>query len=283
MKLQYLGTGAAEGMPAIFCDCETCRTARERGGRNLRTRSQAIVDGTLLIDFPSDTYYHFIAYGVPLSKIHSCLITHAHMDHLYAKEALMRLAQFTHLDDVTPLTFYSDAAGCRKLDTENAPYVHEDRIRSKQIALYEPFEVEGYTVTALRAQHDPKSDPVVYLIEKDGRTLFYSNDTGGYPEESWAYLASLEKPIDLVSFDCTFGNKDTDDHGHMTVSRCIAARERLKEIGAVSEATVYVLNHFSHNGEVMLYEELSELVAKDGEAWTSLMFGKFSGFFMHVR
>ena len=27
----------------------------------------------------------------------------------------------------------------------------------------------------------------------------------------------------------------------------------------------------------------AELVAKDGEAWTSLMLGKFSGFFMHVR
>ena len=264
MKLQYLGTGAAEGMPAIFCDCVTCRTARERGGRNIRTRSQAIVDGVLLIDFPADTYYHFLTYGVPLTKIHSCLITHSHMDHLYAKEALMRLSQFSHLDDRTPLTFFSDASGCQKLDAENAPYVKEDAIRTRQIPLCTPFEVEGYTVTALRAQHDPKSDPVVYLIEKDGRTLFYSNDTGGYPEESWAYLASLQKPIDLVSFDCTFGNKDTDDHGHMTVSRCIAARERLQKIGAVSDTTVYVLNHFSHNGEVMLYEELSELVAKDG-------------------
>lgn len=264
MKLQYLGTGAAEGMPAIFCDCETCRTARERGGRNIRTRSQAIVDGVLLIDFPADTYYHFLTYGVPLTKIHSCLITHSHMDHLYAKEALMRLSQFSHLDDRTPLTFFSDASGCQKLDEENAPHVKQDLIRTKKIPLCTPFEVEGYTVTALRAQHDPKSDPVVYLIEKDGRTLFYSNDTGGYPEESWEYLASLKKPIDLVSFDCTFGNKDTDDHGHMTVSRCIAARKRLQQIGAVSDKTVYVLNHFSHNGEVMLYEELSELVAKDG-------------------
>ena len=31
MKIQYLGTGAAEGIPAIFCECDTCKKARELG------------------------------------------------------------------------------------------------------------------------------------------------------------------------------------------------------------------------------------------------------------
>lgn len=264
MKLQYLGTGAAEGIPAIFCDCETCRTARERGGRNIRTRSQSIIDGCLLIDFPSDTYYHFLTYNLPLSKIHSCLITHAHMDHLYAKEALMRRHGFTHLEDETPLTFYADRAGCMKLAEAVDHEPREDVVRSVQIPLYTPFEVEGYTVTALRAQHDVKSDPVVYLIEKDGRTLLYANDTGGFPEQSAAYLENLGRKIHLVSFDCTFGAKDTDDHGHMTLSRCAAEKRRFMEWGIADEDTIFVINHFSHNGEKMLYEDLSELARKEG-------------------
>ena len=31
MKIKYLGTAAAEGVPAIFCNCETCKEARKLG------------------------------------------------------------------------------------------------------------------------------------------------------------------------------------------------------------------------------------------------------------
>lgn len=43
MKITYLGTAAAEGFPAMFCNCEYCREAKKLGGKNIRTRSQAII------------------------------------------------------------------------------------------------------------------------------------------------------------------------------------------------------------------------------------------------
>lgn len=55
MEIQYLGTAAAEGWPALFCDCDICRRARAAGGKDLRTRTQSMIDGTILIDFPPDT------------------------------------------------------------------------------------------------------------------------------------------------------------------------------------------------------------------------------------
>ena len=51
MKIKYLGTAAAEGVPAIFCRCEVCRKSKAAGGRNIRTRSQSIIDDRLLLDF----------------------------------------------------------------------------------------------------------------------------------------------------------------------------------------------------------------------------------------
>ncbi len=33
MKLKYLGTAAAEGIPALFCRCEMCAYARKAGGK----------------------------------------------------------------------------------------------------------------------------------------------------------------------------------------------------------------------------------------------------------
>ena len=42
MEITYLGTAAAEGIPGIYCGCETCRRAIAAGGRNIMTRSQDI-------------------------------------------------------------------------------------------------------------------------------------------------------------------------------------------------------------------------------------------------
>ena len=53
MKFQFLGTCAAEGFPALWCDCDNCKKARAIGGRAMRSRSQAIIDDCLLIDDPS--------------------------------------------------------------------------------------------------------------------------------------------------------------------------------------------------------------------------------------
>ncbi len=52
MKLTYLGTAAAEGWPAVFCNCPCCRQARVLGGKDIRTRSQALVNEDLLLDLP---------------------------------------------------------------------------------------------------------------------------------------------------------------------------------------------------------------------------------------
>ena len=82
MKLKYLGTAAAEGFPAVFCNCQYCREARELGGKNIRTRSQSLINDDLLIDFPPDTYHHFLTQSIEGDKIKYLLITHAHSDHL---------------------------------------------------------------------------------------------------------------------------------------------------------------------------------------------------------
>ena len=38
MKIRFLGTAAAEGWPAVFCACESCKRAERLGGKDIRTR-----------------------------------------------------------------------------------------------------------------------------------------------------------------------------------------------------------------------------------------------------
>ena len=42
MKLQFLGTAAAERIPAMFCACDTCKRALRAGGRNIMKHKIAL-------------------------------------------------------------------------------------------------------------------------------------------------------------------------------------------------------------------------------------------------
>ena len=77
MKLQFLGTAAAEGIPSLFCQCDVCEKARARGDREIRSRSQAIVNDCLIIDLPCDTFYHATRFGIDLSRTRNFLISSA--------------------------------------------------------------------------------------------------------------------------------------------------------------------------------------------------------------
>lgn len=265
MKLQYLGTAAAEGIPAVFCDCCVCRESRKRGGKNIRTRSQALVDDCLLIDFPADTYMHYLANNFNLADIRSCLITHSHSDHLYPTEFVMRKeGGFSHRKTKEPLVFYSGKNSYDMIcDVIKKNNINENDIRGKYIRPYECFQVEQYMVTALDASHDSKSDPYVYIIEKDGKRILYAHDTSDYPTASWDYLTKYNAVFDLVSLDCTAADKKIEYVGHMNLERCIAMRKKLCEIGVACKNTKFILNHFSHNGGNVLYEEFCKIAEKE--------------------
>jgi phosphoribosyl 1,2-cyclic phosphate phosphodiesterase len=265
MKLKFLGTGASEAIPGLFCDCDICTRSMQAGGKNIRTRSQAIVDDTILIDFPPDTYLHLIRDRIPLTKIHTCIITHNHCDHLCSDELEARRPGFAHLADETPLNIYGTApAGNDILRVQqrfNMPH-EQDCVIYNVITPFVPFEAEGYTITALKADHDPYCDPVIYLIEKDGKSLLYANDTGVFPDETWAYLERVKPRLAFVSLDCTMFHIDCT-RGHMGLASAETVKQRLIHIGAADDDTVFYLNHFSHNGGAT-YDDMLPAAADKG-------------------
>lgn len=266
MKIQYLGTAAAEGVPAIFCDCDNCKRSRKLGGKNIRTRSQAIIDETLLVDFPADTYMHFLRYNLPMTKIKSCIITHSHMDHLYPIELEMRISGcYAQVDSGEALTVYSAQSGYDMVRGVIERYnISENDVRAVLIKSFEMFEADGYKITPIKASHDPSSSPVVYAIEKDGKRLLYFNDSSELCEESMKCLKTFsDQPFDLISLDCTAACLDIEYVGHMNLKRCSAIREAFFEIGVADENTRFVLTHFSHNGTNVVYDDFVKIAAEE--------------------
>lgn len=255
MILQYLGTAAAEGTPALFCDCEICRVSRARGGRHVRTRSQSIIDGKLLIDFPCDTLAHLNRENLDLCRIRSCLITHVHQDHFYPHDMTYARNGFSHPPKGYSFTVY----GSEDILPEMAQVTRETEgvVRAREVRPFAPFRAEEYLVTALPANHGTQH-PYVYLISDGRKTILYAHDTGELPRETLGYLAESGVKLDYVSLDCTEGAEDEVPYGtHMCLGSNVRCREELKKLGAANEKTVFTLNHFSHNGLRSAYDEFT--------------------------
>ncbi len=265
MKLQYLGTAAAEAVPAPFCQCAVCEEARREGGRYVRTRSQALVDDCLLIDLPPDTYLHTLREGLRLYEVEDCLITHDHCDHLYPAELECLMSWAAHRQVQRPFRLFGTAPvlgqvraqcpGCEELEQEG-------RLVLREVVPFTPFGVGAYTVTALKADHGTQA-PVVYMIEKGGKALLYAHDTGRLPQESLEYLEKATACFGLVSYDCTNGLLELDNRNHMGLTGDVLLREALRGMGRVGPDTLHVANHFSHNGLVG-YREMEERARKEG-------------------
>ena len=264
MKLLYLGTAAAEGIPAIFCTCPVCMEAREKKGKNIRTRSQALLDGKILFDFPPDSFSHYIASGFTAADfpaIRHVFITHSHMDHYYPDELHLRRAPFVISEPVETLHIYGNLAVERGLvnlqKTEKAAPCNKFRYAKP----FEIIEVDDYHVTPLPALHSRKEECLFYAVEYGKKAMLYAHDTGIFPGPVWSYFLKAKPHFNLVSLDCTMMvHKDGDNH--MGIPDCIEVRERLVTMGAADAKTVFVLNHFSHNGGLN-HDDLCKVAEKE--------------------
>ena len=264
MKIKFLGTAAAEGIPALFCDCAVCQNARKIGGKEIKTRSQAIIDDKILIDFPADTYMHALYGGLDLVSVRHCIITHGHMDHLYERDFWCRNEGIGNGSVAgTVMDVYMTEATRNIASAYYEKQVQKDRVRLNTIKAYEPFEIEDYKIIPLRAYHDPSTEPVFYIVEHGEKTLLYANDTGYFFDEVWEYLEKYGRKFDFVSLDCTGMMLENYRHGHMGLTVDAEVVERLREIGRCDDETVVYVNHFSHNGKAT-HEELVSHAAKYG-------------------
>lgn len=280
MKLLYLGTAAAEAIPALFCECEACQKARSLGRAGVRGRAGSLLDGVLKIDFGPDSYRQMLDNGLSYAKIHSVLITHTHEDHLAVDELALRRQVTAHIHTEPKLmTVYGNAAVGEKLRGKTG-----EMLAFSEIKPFTSYDIEGYTVTPLEAVHcctaEGQDFPVVcrgklyhrsenaliFLIEKGGKRLLYAHDTDELTAEDLDFLRG--KHLDLASLDCTNGILQSKWTGHMGADRDKLTRQALLDCGAADEKTLFVANHFSHNGfpgEEELQEALPGfLISHDG-------------------
>ncbi|HEY3330251.1 MAG TPA: MBL fold metallo-hydrolase [Capsulimonadaceae bacterium] len=263
MEFVILGTAAAEAWPAPFCRCAPCVRARELGGPNIRTRSGALLDSVVKIDFGPDVYAQMQSTGRDIADITSLIFTHQHDDHITPSELGYRMRWFVTDTTLPTLSIYGNETVVETLEQRWPDAAAQEEIVASIAPPLMPFQAvttpDGTEILPLPADHAPKS--LVLLLKRKGRNIFYGHDSGLYPDETVGALAGV--PLDLALFDCTYGVQASQNRGHMGVSGVVDSIERLRAAGAVTDTTRLVATHFSHNGKA-LHDELKAVFAPHG-------------------
>ena len=262
MRLTYYGTAAGEGWPGVFCQCPLCRQARRLGGKNIRTRSQALINDDLLLDLPPDNQLHSLYGGLDLGAVRALLFTHSHSDHCYPEDLEFLREPYSHTRQGGLLVYGNEAVADKVKAACGGLGGVKERFRFETLQANTPLNVLGYRVLPLRATHTPKEQCLFYRIAQGDKALLYAHDTGALTEENMAYLSAQSGKLSLVSLDCTC-QRHRDGKYHMGLADCAAQKEKLLAAGLADGQTVWVVNHFSHNGG-WLHEELAYEAGKHG-------------------
>lgn len=253
MKAVFLGTGAAEGIPALFCNCEYCTAVRRRGGKEIRTRAQLLLDGELSVEFPPDVFAHGISSGIDLSAIKYLLVTHSHFDHFSPAQLILRGYKFAHGMTSPTLDIFANEEACGEF-SEATRLEMKDCVKNTvslhPIGAMQTFSCGDWTVHTLPARHSSK-EPLVFLIEKGEKRVLYLTDTGALPDMAWEGLSSFKgKILSLVVLDCTFLFGETAKEArHMGLDENARTMEKLRNLSLTDERTKFVITHFSHNSK----------------------------------
>lgn len=273
MKLKFLGTAAAEGIPAIFCSCETCKLSAKLGGKNLRKRSSLLIDDKIMIDFTNDILHYVHAYQLDLSKLEHIMITHSHSDHFNIFDLEFKLIWYTNRGNPALNIYANEKCLSRVYNTPEFSGWDKlnvkDRLKFHTVNRMKEFQINDYKITPLPANHVTSyqgEESCIYVIEKDGKRLLYGLDSGWYAEDTWKYLETHK--FDCLILDSTIAFLEVNGpSNHMALSENVNVIKRLKDSHSIDDKTLLISTHFSHNGKVV-YERDKQAYLEKGLTMT---------------
>lgn len=267
MKFHILGSSAGKTVPRPFCRCRVCEVARNEGGRDVRTRCAVhlYLDGDedceprYALDLSPDVSFHFIRNGFALDRLEHLIFSHADADHIEPNLLEIRRTILSDRSALPHLNIYGsetvgDKIAALDLDRINASWHLAEP--------FVPFEAGELNITPLLGNHGP-GIVLNHIVQHGGKTVLLAWDTGYWTKDSWEHAADFT--FDAVISECTtFGPGDADHEArHMNFSTLVDKKERLTEMGCITDSTPWTTLHIGDNGG-LTYNEQVDLGGKHG-------------------
>ena len=229
LQVTFLGTGTSHGVPAIGCDCATCRSDDPRDNRLRPSVHLRFDDGfSLLIDAGPDLRAQALRHNV--RRVDAIFFTHGHADHIVGLDDVRRFNQLQK----ARIPCYGDGTTVRDIRTMFSYVFDAGTPKGGGLPLLDLFRVVGpfslgrHEVTPVPIFHG--SRPILGV--RVGR-FAYLTDCSRIPDESWPLLEGLE----VLVLDAL---REAPHPTHFTVEEAVEAARR---IGA--ERTCFT--HMAHD------------------------------------
>lgn len=239
MQVRFLGTGAAEGIPAIDCHCQHCTRARKEGGKLVRQRNALLVSlpgYKLLVETPPDIRALLAQYEI--AQIDGIFLSHAHYDHAGG------LAEFLYWQ--ADIDLFIENRVYKALHHQN----RHDRLRD--IAFHCPcwpgvaIRFDGFFFTPFAVTHTVPCFGLAFY--EGGHKVIYASDTG---RRFSHYAHSLISEADILIVNVPRFKPPHEDH--LTLVEAISLKEEL----AVQHL---ILTHINHHNRP--HDELEAYVSQ---------------------
>jgi phosphoribosyl 1,2-cyclic phosphate phosphodiesterase len=241
MEIRLLGTGAADGIPAYYGTDPVSQYARRHGGKDIRTRSAALIDGHLKIDLPPDTYAQLQRDRLSPLDWTALVFTHGHDDHFARRELQYALFPFTDAEYMPYPIFANEQVSAQIEDIYPQWPIEVVRTHS-----FTPFQHLDYKVTPIRARHKEDEDSQNLIIQHRGITFLYATDTGIWPHETFAFLQNYV--LDGLVIECTDGLRKGTYAGHLDIDACVGVVDALRNSGVLRDDSRVITTHHSARG-----------------------------------
>ncbi len=241
MDILFLGTGAADFNPALSMD--VCFGLTDK---SVRRSSAILINGSILVDCGPHVYKSIMAMGADVKKIKAIVLTHFHSD---------------HFDIETLKNIVNDAGSVEVYYNKAASFENVKGVIKRPLAVGESFTVLGVKFTPLNANHT--AHPFHYLIEEDGKSVFYATDGAWILYNTYYYLKN--KNLSALIIDATVGDVIGDyrvaEHNSLPMIRLLT--KSYKSFGIIGGDTKIYLTHIAVtlNPE---YDKQVEIAKKDG-------------------
>ena len=241
IKLRFIGTGGIGGV-----------RIKNKLSKEYRRFSTFLIDERIIFD-PSEDVFEFeesfMLSGFTKSA-KDVFITNSSLDHL-SITAIERLA--------------SACGGIRVY--ANATVGEELRgisgVEFIEIAPLSLVKVDKYSILPLRANHKTDTEgecALNYLIECDGKTIFYGLDGAMISADAWQILKECK--LDVCVLECALANNgySGDCFNHNNLDMVSKIYEIMVAAGVATEQTKFILSHIPTYKKRTVHEEMCEAV-----------------------
>ncbi len=247
MRITFLGTGAAGGVPLYGCDCQACRRAHANPQWRRAPCCALVESGNtrILLDAGITDLTERFAPG----SLSAIVLTHFHPDHV---QGLFHLRWGKGA--AIPVYAPPDSEGCADL------YQHPGLLTFHRLAKFETFQLGELQITPLPLIHSKVT--FGYAIEdRQNRRFAYLTDTAGLPPQTASFLAAWQP--EGVALDCSHPPRQLGSRNHNDWHLALASLQ------TIAPARAW-LTHISHEFDQWTMQALPDLpagvgIARDGE------------------